>query len=919
MNIKKTIFTLTAAAAMLVSVNAFAADNILVNGSCEQDFIGESGWRFKETGGWYIESGFEHGLTSTNPFEGGNALYFHSATVAQRVKLERNKTYVLSFAVRADEEKEINYDICDGSQDWPASYSVQHGTVKANSKWQTVTTEFECGNTQDYLVSFNLWDEVNVYLDDIKLVEKDSYISRLMTGVNGAGEISYTADYVGNGRFVAALFDENNRLTAVMPNEKQGTFKAAPDYGDYTVKCYLSDGDNLVSKSKIISYDEESKNNETNSIGAVSGLSLSEHEINMTAGGKEKAVDAFLTPRYAYNNDVIWESSDESVASVSGNGIITPIKSGIAVITAKCGGYEDKCSVNVSEKTEENVGLDKSSIELKEIDSVYPLHAVSGGENITWKSDNEGIASVTDGIVTAKSAGSTVITASNGYSEAKCSVKVTVSDNTITNDTFYKDTDGNNIYSQGGGIYKFGDKYYWYGCKYKEGPIYAANPENGKAGNAAFEAFTCYSSTDLVNWKFEGYPLQGGPEPEGWAGRMGVAYNQNTKKYILISQYAPGIIFAAADSPTGPFTTDHIFTGELPIEKGGTGDQTIFQDEDGKAYMICATWEGREYLYIIPLRDKDFLDFDYDNIKLVYHDEDGNYIDEAGNIDTRDKKGIEGNCMFRYGNKYYFTGSDLYGWYSSRVYYFKADDIFGDYNKETGLPHIMPGARDGYAHNLQAGFYVTVHGTEQDQVIYCGDRWGDFAGNGIGYNQWVPITIGEDGTPYFNDLHQWRLDAQKGTWEIGEGNNYIKNSEFENDRHITNTPTGWETSDNVGGYANSNEYGKVSSGNFVWQQKAPEDYIADIKQTITGLPDGTYTLTAFVRSSGGQNVASLYAETTDGRVTKSVKTGIDEWTEEIVSDSIKITDGKCTIGLYSDAHANEWVQIDNLRLVKNME
>ena len=41
----------------------------------------------------------------------------------------------------------------------------------------------------------------------------------------------------------------------------------------------------------------------------------------------------------------------------------------------------------------------------------------------------------------------------------------------------------------------------------------------------------------------------------------------------------------------------------------------------------------------------------------------------------------------------------------------------------------MPDAADSYAHNSQAGFYVTIHGSEQDLVMYCGDRWGDFAGN----------------------------------------------------------------------------------------------------------------------------------------------------------------------------------------------
>ncbi len=66
----------------------------------------------------------------------------------------------------------------------------------------------------------------------------------------------------------------------------------------------------------------------------------------------------------------------------------------------------------------------------------------------------------------------------------------------------------------------------------------------------------------------------------------------------------------------------------------------------------------------------------------------------------------------------------------------------------------MNGVKDNYAHNLQAGFYVTIHGREQDLVLYCGDRWGDFAGNGIGYNQCIPVTMDENCRPHFNNLHQ---------------------------------------------------------------------------------------------------------------------------------------------------------------------
>src|SRR5215210_2853178 len=78
----------------------------------------------------------------------------------------------------------------------------------------------------------------------------------------------------------------------------------------------------------------------------------------------------------------------------------------------------------------------------------------------------------------------------------------------IKNDVFWHTKEGQPIYSQGGGIFKFKDsisgdeKYYWYGVHYKEAETYRNNP-SVTLPNATFEAVTCYSSTDLVNWKFE--------------------------------------------------------------------------------------------------------------------------------------------------------------------------------------------------------------------------------------------------------------------------------------------------------------------------------------------------------------------------------------------------------------------------------
>ncbi|MFF6787309.1 hypothetical protein ACFY9I_41930, partial [Streptomyces sp. NPDC012510] len=57
---------------------------------------------------------------------------------------------------------------------------------------------------------------------------------------------------------------------------------------------------------------------------------------------------------------------------------------------------------------------------------------------------------------------------------------------TITNNTFWNDTSGNPIYSQGGGVFRFGDTYYWYGVHYTGAELYRANPTRKYDGNVSF-------------------------------------------------------------------------------------------------------------------------------------------------------------------------------------------------------------------------------------------------------------------------------------------------------------------------------------------------------------------------------------------------------------------------------------------------
>jgi hypothetical protein len=216
-----------------------------------------------------------------------------------------------------------------------------------------------------------------------------------------------------------------------------------------------------------------------------------------------------------------------------------------------------------------------------------------------------------------------------------------------------------------------------------------------------------------------------------------------------------------------------------------------------------------------------------------------------------------------------------------------------------------------FSHVTQTGFFITVKGTSQSTVIFAGDRWSDFAGNGIGFNQWVPLTF--VGTaPQFQSLSQWSLDAVAGTWAVGPANNYALNPSFEADRVTMAQPAGWITA----GTASTNASGG-HTGNWKWLLSSASAYQSSLTQTVTGLPNGTYTLAAWVESSGGQSVAQLFATGFGGaELDSSINSAIANWSHVSIP-GIAVTNGTCQIGVRTTASANQWLDVDDFTLVKD--
>jgi hypothetical protein len=453
----------------------------------------------------------------------------------------------------------------------------------------------------------------------------------------------------------------------------------------------------------------------------------------------------------------------------------------------------------------------------------------------------------------------------------------------IHNDVFWKDTSGNPIYSQGGGVLKAGNTYYWYGVKYGGAVTYAAKP-TGLNSDTSFVAVTIYSSTDLATWKFENNALTAasltaaGADPSNWIGRVGAAYNATTKKYVLNGQYGgspdTAQFFATSDTPGGAFTWQRTQATITNVTNNNCGDQSIFNDDDGTAYLVCSSLSGRSNLYVAPLRPSDYL-----------------------NVEPATKvfggAGREGNAMFKYNGRYYLCSSDLHGWNASHSYYISATNILGPYGTEGVI-----GTTDAdFSHVTQTGLFLTVKGSAQATVIFGGDRWSDFAGNGIGFNQWMPLTF--NGTaPIMQSLSVWSIDASTGAWSVAPGNNYVLNPSFEADRVTITQPAGWTTTNGTnatGGH----------SGRWAWQVSGSLD------QPVANLPRGTYTLSAWVKSSG--TGGQLYAKGFGGTDETLAIGNAAAWTNVSITD-IAVSNGTCDVGITSTGAT---VTVDDFVLSQN--
>jgi hypothetical protein len=331
----------------------------------------------------------------------------------------------------------------------------------------------------------------------------------------------------------------------------------------------------------------------------------------------------------------------------------------------------------------------------------------------------------------------------------------------------WRDTAGTPINAHGGGILFHNGVFYWYG-EFKAGQTYLTEANKSWGGTRVLAAgVSCYSSTNLYDWKNEGLVLPAVPDQprhdlhsEQVIERPKVIYNARTKKFVMwlhqdSADYAAARAgVAVSDTPAGQFRYLRSFrpnAGHWPAnataearQSGGTNvlardfangqmarDQTLFVDDDGAAYHFYSS-ENNATLHVSRLTD--------------------DYLKPAGQY-ARIFEGrfMEAPAVFKRGGKYYLIASGCTAWAPNAARSAVAENIFGPW---TELGNPCRGANAETTFGCQSTFVLPVPG-HADGFIALFDRWKQWDLADSRY-VWLPLRF-EGDKPVLEWRDRWTL------------------------------------------------------------------------------------------------------------------------------------------------------------------
>ncbi|KAK0673631.1 glycosyl hydrolase family 43 protein [Cercophora samala] len=284
-----------------------------------------------------------------------------------------------------------------------------------------------------------------------------------------------------------------------------------------------------------------------------------------------------------------------------------------------------------------------------------------------------------------------------------------------------------------------------------------------KSNGTVFQNINCYSSSDLVQWRFEGALLSQTPNggdigPNRIVERPKVIYNDKTGKFVMwlhidnrdYSEAKVGV--AVSDTVCGRYRYLRSFR-PLGFE---SRDMGLFKDDDGgggQGYLL--TEDRRNGLRINRLTD-DFLD-------LV-----------PGSSVHRWNEKIESPALIKHQGRYYMFGSKLTGWDPNDNVYSHSTSLSG------GWSSWQEFADDGSNTYHSQTTYILPYGpynnNNNKSLMYMGDRWVSTNLQASTYI-WLPLEITGTKPWLKNRPSGWvpNLDPATGTgstsWAVAPASN----------------------------------------------------------------------------------------------------------------------------------------------------
>ena len=283
--------------------------------------------------------------------------------------------------------------------------TVSNGVVKAVSIGTAVIT-VKSGDG----VSAKCTVTVSKHAESVKF-EKDAY-----TLENGKSLTLKATVFPSDTSFKTLTYTSSDKAVATVSAAGVVTAKGA---GTATIFAKTADGVTGICRVTVTQ--------------GITKLILSAASKTLSEGEKA-TLSASYEPKNATAKEVVWSSSNEKVAKVDQNGVVTALSVGEAKITVKSktnSAVSAVCTVKVTRKVT-GVNIKESSLSLtvgaKSVKlTLEILPAGASNKNVTWKSSDTSVVTVdANGNVTAKGKGTAVIsvkTAEGSFMDT-CSVTV---------------------------------------------------------------------------------------------------------------------------------------------------------------------------------------------------------------------------------------------------------------------------------------------------------------------------------------------------------------------------------------------------------------------------------------------------------------------------------------------------------------